>query len=210
MKKINKILNVVYTAVSVLLLFIAGVTVLSALGLPQSLRFFVVQTGSMEPSIKTGSLVLVQPASIYSKDDVVTFHSLNDKDAQNRKTTITHRIANVEVNGSTTLYTTKGDANKTTDFIKIEKNVILGKVILTVPFLGYPVNYAKSQTGFILLIIIPATLIIFSELLNIKNEAIKLIREKKKRKLTMQEEIEEKIGEKMFEVEGGIKEILDK
>jgi len=38
------------------------------------------------------------------------------------------------------------------------------------------VTFAKSKEGFLLLIVIPATLIIYSEILNIKNEIKKLRR----------------------------------
>ncbi|MCL4366902.1 hypothetical protein M1563_01915, partial [Patescibacteria group bacterium] len=59
----------------------------------------------------------------------------------------------------------------------------------------------KTPTGFILLVIIPATIIVYSELMNIKNETVKLLAERKRRKLNTSEKIEEKIGEELIKLD---------
>lgn len=193
MKKASSIL---YAVVLGFLLLIAGITSVSALGLSNSLHLFVVQSGSMEPAIKTGSIVVVRPESQYRKGDVITF-----KDPRKPKISITHRIYGITAKEKQISYTTKGDANKSPDSDTILPSDILGKEILSIPYLGFPVNFAKTKEWLLALIIIPATMIIYSEVLNIKNEAIRLLAERKKRKLTMKEKIEEKIGEKIIAVE---------
>ena len=56
---------------------------------------------------------------------------------------------------------------------------VLGRVFWDIPYVGYPIAYAKTQTGFIVLIVIPATLLVYSELQNIKREVQKKIAMKK-------------------------------
>lgn len=133
-------------------------------------KLMVVLSGSMEPAIRTGSLVVIKPEKNYIKKDIVTYQDLTKS-----KTTITHRI--FEASGSA--YITKGDANKMPDTAKIFPKQILGRVIFIIPFFGYLVNFTKTREGLIFLIIIPATIIIYSELINIKNEILKLVKKKK-------------------------------
>ncbi|KKQ46617.1 MAG: Type I signal peptidase, partial [Candidatus Woesebacteria bacterium GW2011_GWD1_38_10] len=61
-------------------------------------------------------------------------------------------------------YVTKGDANEDFDPPKISDKDIIGKVRLTIPYLGYLAFAAKKPWGFILLVIVPATIFIYEEL----------------------------------------------
>lgn len=99
-------------------------------------QVFVVQSGSMEPSIPTGSLVLIKPQPNYVQNDVVTFRDLDSGG------TVTHRI--VKINATSTQFQTKGDANSSFDKDLIFPEQILGKVTHQVPYLGYPLGLVKS------------------------------------------------------------------
>ncbi len=180
----KKIFNIIYRILFVFLLAIAGLAALSAFRFPDNFRLFVVQSGSMEPAIGKGSLVFVTPTIEYRKNDVITVKSASNANTKNPNQTITHRIVDVEESRGSIQYITKGDANNAPDLDKRDKNLVLGKVFYSIPFLGYPVGLAKTQTGFILLIVIPATLIVYSELMSIKKEAAGLIRARRIRKLT--------------------------
>lgn len=118
-------------------------------------KTFIVQSGSMEPTIKTGSLVFVSSAGSYVPNDIITFKSSTDS-----KVLVTHRL--IEHKGSE--YFTAGDANKTPDNGSVTKDQIMGKVVLSIPYLGYGADFAKKPFGFILLVIVPATIIIYEEL----------------------------------------------
>lgn len=168
---VKKIGNIVYGLVLVALFMIAGLVAVSTFNVPGNYKLMVVLSGSMEPTIKTGSIVVVKPEKTYKVGDIITF-----RDSTQPQITVTHRI--FEASGSA--YITKGDANKTADTQERLKQNVLGKVIFSIPFLGYPVSFAKTQTGLIILVIIPSVIIIYSELLNIKNEALRLVRERKK------------------------------
>jgi len=91
-------------------------------------------------------------------------------DIKNPATTVTHRIVEVKTEEDQVSYITKGDANQSPDMDPRPKDMIVGKVVYGLPYLGFPVGFAKTQTGFIALIVIPATIIIYSEILKIKQE----------------------------------------
>lgn len=146
---------------------VALLVIVSATNIPGGYKLYSVQSGSMHPTIPTGSLVVIQPTNSYRVRDVVTFKTEN-------KTPVTHRLHRIEND----VYTTKGDANDAVDSEPIKKDQILGKVIYSLPYIGFPISFAKSKEGFVLLIVIPGTLIIYSEILNIKNEILKLIKKK--------------------------------
>ncbi|OGM59419.1 signal peptidase I, partial [Candidatus Woesebacteria bacterium RIFCSPLOWO2_01_FULL_39_10] len=129
-------------------------------------RTYLVQSGSMEPAIKTGSIVITLPSSVYSQGEVITF-------SKNSKNIVTHRIqAKLYPEGasSSPVYKTAGDANENFDNWEVNNSDIIGKVVFSVPYVGYVADFAKKPQGFILLVIIPATIIIYEELKNIIRE----------------------------------------
>jgi len=167
--------KVVYWLVLATLLLIGGLVTVSALNIPGSYKFLVVQSGSMEPKIKKMGIVVIKPAKEYQKDDIITV-----AEPANPKVTLTHRIVDIEKKEGKIFYTTKGDANEEADTEKRPKENVLGKVVLTIPYLGYPISFAKTTQGLILLVIIPAVIIVYDELRKIKEEIIKIKKRKKK------------------------------
>jgi len=129
-------------------------------------KFFIVESGSMEPAIKTGSVVVSVPQKFYQINDIVTFRYGNKGNQP-----VTHRIEVRKFDASgAAIYQTSGDANKAFDPLEITDDNIIGKVVISVPYLGYVANFAKTLKGFIFLIIIPATIIIYEELKNVWRE----------------------------------------
>jgi len=177
-KQIKTIGNILYTILIVFVLFIVGGTVLSVTQAPGGFRMFVVMSGSMEPKIKTGSVVLIKDMPSYNINDVITFLAAPGASIKKPDSTVTHRI--IDINEGTII--TKGDANKAQDISSIENNQILGKVIIAFPYFGYLFSFSKTQAGFILLIVIPAVLVVYNELLHIKEEVIKMVNKGKKSK----------------------------
>jgi len=167
-KKIFKIIkNTIYILLIVVLFLLASAIMISKLETGINFDIYSVQSGSMQPEIKAGSIVIVQKQEKYNKGDIITFNT----DSQ---TTVTHRIVRTEEN----LFYTQGDANNVEDGNPIEESQIVGKVIFKIPLLGYPFSFAKTPTGFILLIIVPATIIIAGEVVNISKELTKIKKKK--------------------------------
>jgi signal peptidase I len=89
-------------------------------------RVLSVAGGSMEPAIDRGdAIVLIRPPVRLEVGDVVTLQA-ND-------TLVTHRVVAVTADGS---FKTKGDANDSVDdWTGVEVRVV-GRVFLTIPWLG--------------------------------------------------------------------------
>lgn len=122
---------------------------------------YIILSGSMEPRIATGSIVIVQKAPIYVVGDIISYAVRG-----NSKDLVTHRVVSTEqkTTQSSTTYITKGDANKTVDYGQVDGQNVIGKVIFTLPYIGYIANFTKTPQGFILFIVIPATIIVYEEL----------------------------------------------
>ena len=158
---INKIIS------NLFIIFIFAVVLLivvSILPIPGNYKLLIVQSGSMEPAIKTGSVVVVKPVENYKANDVITF-----KDGGKDRTT-THRIVDLEVVSGQTQYITKGDANNAEDSNKVSDGKIVGKVLTSIPYAGYILAMAKKPIGFVLLVVIPCLMIIFEEVKKIWGE----------------------------------------
>lgn len=100
----------------------------------------VVLSGSMEPGIHVGSVVLVKPATY---DDVKIGDIVTYSIAEN--TNVTHRV--IEIDTERELLTTKGDANETQDLAPVAAAQIVGKVEATIPYIGYISVYIKTGLG---------------------------------------------------------------
>lgn len=147
------------------LLLVVLLLIVSVFPITGNFKVLMVQSGSMEPTIHTGSVVFVKPSLDYKIGDIITFGA-----ASKTKTPTTHRIVDIRVQESQPLYTTRGDANNGPDQKEITKKEIIGKVLLDIPYLGYAVSFAKTKLGFALIIIIPALAVILEESVKIKNE----------------------------------------
>lgn len=144
-------------------IFIIGIgAVLSLLPERTGFHAFVVLSGSMEPAIPTGSLVLVSRRDAYHMGDVVTRRTPGKGNA-----TITHRIVDVSENHGSTTFHTKGDANESADEEDVRKENIVGRVLFSVPYLGYPVHATRTPVGFLFLIALPGIAIVVDEIFSI-------------------------------------------
>ncbi|MFF2450434.1 signal peptidase I SipW [Neobacillus sp. NPDC058068] len=142
-------------------------------------------SGSMEPSIHTGSVIAIKPGgdlNRFKKGDVITYRTLENPDVL-----ITHRIREIHVSDSLVQYITKGDANDADDPQPIPASNVIGKYSnITIPYVGYILSYAKSKIGIILLTIVPGVLILLYQLFFLIRRVAKLEKENKLVKERMQ------------------------
>ena len=163
-KKIMKwVNNIVSGILMILLIGVASVVVITKAsgGEPQlfGYQFKTVLSGSMEPGIKTGSIIgvkLAEDKTEFKEGDVITFQAEED-------ILITHRITEVVKNGDSVLYRTKGDNNNAEDMNAVlPDNVVAVYTDFTVPYVGYFINFAQSKNGALLLLIPGFLLLIYS------------------------------------------------
>ena len=102
-------------------------------------RAYSVHTGSMNPTYKSGGLVIDGPPPSHLRaGEVITFrHSDLTTDV------VTHRIT--DVRGG--VIHTKGDANPTADVWDIRPSQVRGVVATRVPRLGYLVAFLEQPAG---------------------------------------------------------------
>lgn len=116
-------------------------------------RSFSVMSGSMEPSISTGDLVMTAPVAPgdAATGDVVTFTDPNDDGRL-----LTHRVATSSQRGDTYHFVTKGDANEAAERWSVPADGRIGRVTYRLPVLGYVLTVAKSPAARVALLTIPA------------------------------------------------------
>lgn len=101
----------------------------------------VVMSGSMEPVFHTGSVVLVDRKNNENVNvgDTIAFRVGGAY--------VTHRIIERRENG----YITKGDANANADPWLIGDKEVKGKVVLSIPKIGFFLKFMSSIPGMIIL-----------------------------------------------------------
>lgn len=132
-----------WTVVSIVILFsvLSGVSQQKNSTLPFST--YIVQSGSMEPTIMTGDLIFVRRNRGFANKDIITFH-----DPQGH--TITHRIIKTEKQPNGTMeFITKGDNNEDEDQYTTPPKSVLGVHWFTIPKLGYILVYTRSFLGIV-------------------------------------------------------------
>ena len=148
----KKIIRVAATVVKVILyavvalLLVYNVYILAARylfhnGMPTFFGFGIaaVASGSMEPEISTGDLVVTRTQGDYAQGDVIIFY-----DAESGSY-ITHRIILV----SDGMYATKGDANDSADNFSVPSSAVVGKVVAVLPNVGKAVGFLQSPLGLV-------------------------------------------------------------
>ena len=120
-------------------------------------KFFVVLTGSMEPELPVGDLIIVKsidPMKIKT-DDVITFQSTQSNNM------ITHRVKGIS-NDNNIEFITKGDANKVEDPHPVDSDNVIGKVSGHLPKVGGILKFVQTKVKVVLIVILAiATMLAF-------------------------------------------------
>lgn len=121
-----------------------------------------VLSGSMEPSIQTGSIIAIKMhtnETQYELGDVITFRSADDPNIL-----ITHRIIEVNVTEQGIYYATKGDNNDVPDPSPVAHERVVGKYAnITIPYIGQFLAFMKTKIGIFLLLFIPGIFLVLSQ-----------------------------------------------
>jgi len=158
MKKIKgefKAVDIFRTLILILCGLIIGINVYSAnasnlvgeqLPMPFGYGGAVVLSGSMEPELSVGDLIIVKEDTSLKEKDIIVF--------QDGRSLVVHRIVSMTED----TIVTKGDANNVEDHpISIED--VKGEMVFSVPFVGKLVNALKTPVGVVLTLILAIALI---------------------------------------------------
>lgn len=120
---------------------------------------------SMLPTLRVYDIIVVKKVNNVDDlkvGDIITFK------LQSRKVTITHRIDEILIDNNSKYFITKGDNNPSIDDEKININNVLGEVVMILPYFGYIQLFIQSKIGWIMIVLIPASLIIIKNINKIK------------------------------------------
>lgn len=147
LKLISNIAFTIFMLIMIILIFLVGQTKLT--GSEPSLfgnKLYIVDSGSMEPTIKMHSLIIVKEraAEEIKVGDIITYYGGDSV------TRVTHRVVDEVDNGEG--FITRGDANNVDDPNPVKKESIIGEVNLSVPYLGYILRFLSSTPGIVFLV----------------------------------------------------------
>lgn len=155
---VRRVASVAATVLGVLL--VGAFVVQAAPGIVGADASYVVLSGSMEPAISPGDAVVVKdvdPGSIES-GSVITFVRAEGE------TPITHRVVEVLDREDGLAFRTAGDANEGPDPEPVPAENVTGEVWFVLPYVGHVVLFANTPTGFAVLVGLPVTAFVVSEL----------------------------------------------
>jgi len=148
-----------YRTVSLYVMFTLIISLIGFGKLPGGVRIFTNKKVSMEPLISSNSLTIVKPSNYYEVGDIISYY----QQIEGEEIIVTHRITQIGGN----VYVTKGDYNAATDSQVVRPRLIIGKVIMVVPYVGYLFSVVKQPLGVTVFILLPAVVIIGSEIFKI-------------------------------------------
>jgi len=135
--------------------FLVGVMSLAS-GLAYSNFVFLTVSGSsMEPTITSDDLVVVEPGAGFGVGDVVTYQHRVEGETY----TFTHRVVGVEGDS----LRTKGDSLAVEDRYEVEREDVVGRVVLVIPMVGGFLRFVDSPVGLPAFVLFPASLLILAE-----------------------------------------------
>jgi signal peptidase len=144
--------------------FAIGLAMAAGGPVPFGMRSFTVLSGSMEPVLSTGDVIVEKPvrASEVRVGDIVTF---NDPEHRGRR--ITHRVRSVRIERSRARFVTKGDANDSVERWETGADGTLGRVTYRIPLIGYGIARLSGPGAKLFLVMVPALLLAALELVRI-------------------------------------------
>lgn len=134
----------IFQTISILIGFM--IIVLFLIPTIAGIKPFIVLSGSMESTIKTGSVAYVNThvkVQDIKVDDIIAFNVNN--------TQVTHRV--IAINEDNT-FTTKGDANKNEDFAPVKFEDYKGKTIFSIPHLGKVITTSQTKIGYFIVFVV--------------------------------------------------------
>ena len=120
---------------------------------------FIVLTGSMEPILHKGDIVIIKETKEIKENDIISFKEKNS--------VVTHRVIEVKNEDNKDYYITKGDANSGADTSLLSLEDIEGKYCFKIPFVGNIILFLQKPLGIIILF---AMLVIFFVISSLKTK----------------------------------------
>ena len=120
------------------------------------IRAHPVLSGSMEPALKVGGLVLCRQVSVEEVEvgDIIGFNTPGGQK-------VTHRVIEITEGDGKRWFRTKGDANEDPDpdVFSIPGGKV-DKVVFHLPYAGYISSFLGSKAGFFIFVMVPGVMLL--------------------------------------------------
>ncbi len=165
--------SLIYRAVTIIgigLLFLLMLVGFSIYLLPHlGWHIDVLCSGSMEPELRAGELVVTRPVA---PEDILVGDIIAFYPTEIHENLVSHRVIGIERN-SPLSFKTKGDAYENPDPFDVSVRNLVGRVCLHIPLLGYAVLPLKTSLGLVVALLIPGSIIIGACLRSMRYELVK-------------------------------------
>lgn len=141
--------NIISYIVMLIVFIFMIISILSNIGL-FGYKFYDILTGSMSPTIKPGSLIIVKEidSNEIKEGDIITFKGSSTSNLT------THRVVEVIDKNNNIKFQTKGDANDVLDPMLVDEGLLVGKVIFDIPYIGKVMSFINQYRVIIVILII--------------------------------------------------------
>lgn len=116
---------------------------------------YTVLSGSMEPTLPVGSVIVAVPAR---GEELHTGDIITVANPQHAGALVTHRIIAIDNSPQGRTFQTKGDANSVVDGWVVPGTGSGWRYAFAIPYLGYALSTLQSDIGRLLLLVIPTVL----------------------------------------------------
>lgn len=143
-----------------------------------NIEMYTVISDSMKPRLNIDDIIIVKKG--YSNDQFKVGNIITYKRSDGE--IITHRIQKIVTSDLQNAYITKGDNNDTEDDEIVTYNMIIGKVVYTMPKFGLVMKLLKNKGFFAFCIFFLIVIILYDRKQKQKKIKRKIIREKYEKK----------------------------
>lgn len=181
MVKLMSLLKILEWIIFIALILLLIAILSPVLPIKNYLSSYVIVSGSMEPTIKTGSLSFISPikdSNLY-KDDIIAF-----KSPDNPNDVIVHRVFSIQEDQ----IKTKGDNNDSVDSWVVTNFQVIGKHVFSIPYLGKLTLFIRTPLGFALIIGIPGLVLLVMQIKKIREGIEEEIQKRTKEALNQKHE----------------------
>lgn len=182
MKSIKKIFEIIGLIILVLTVGLAGFMML---GPRFGYNTYSVLTGSMEPVLNVGGVIVTKTEKIEQIDigDIITFQTEPGP-------LVTHRVIEIIHKDGVPWFKTKGDASEEADLSLVSSRIgVIRKVMLHVPYIGFVAWFLSTDWAFLIMIGIPTLILVGMLAIDLK-KAVEEEKERRRRKISENEKME--------------------
>lgn len=169
MKIVKKVINII-GVIFVALVFVVSIAIIimSAVSKKEERgyfnffgnTFFVVQSDSMEPTLKVGDVIVCEILDAEDEINVEDIVSFKEWKPSAGWVINTHRVVEIENSAGTLKYWTQGDNVESYDAYAKNQDEFIARYRFRIGGLGSFINFLKEPLGFILCLVFPILVVI--------------------------------------------------